>query len=216
MVLDDFLNSEPDCELRRDLGIPENAPVVVAVARLFPLKGYEYFVPAAQLIAAKLPNTCFLIVGDGVMTEMVKSQAMKLGLNFVFAGLVPPSEVHRYIAISDILAHLSLREGLPRAVVQALACGKPAISFDLDGAPEVIIPGETGYLVEPKNSAQVAEFVVELLRDNKRRDVMGAKGKSLVSDKFDWSRMGKVLEAEYKKYVAQIRLRTSSKSKGSD
>ena len=206
MVLDDFLNAKPDRELRGQLGIPETAPVVVAVARLFPLKGYEYFVPAAKLIADKLPETRFLIVGDGVMTEEVKAQAEELGLHFAFAGLVPPSEVHRYIAISDILAHLSLREGLPRAVVQALACGKPAISFDLDGAPEVIIPGETGYLVEPMNSDQVAEFAVELLRDNEKRNVMGEKGKALVADKFDWSRMGNVLEAEYEKYGRQISL----------
>lgn len=211
MVLDDFLNSEPDRELRGKLGIPEKVPVVVAVARLFPLKGYEYFVPTARLIAEKIPETWFLIVGDGVMTDEVRSQAESMGLNFAFAGLVPPSEVHRYIALSDILLHLSLREGLPRAVVQALACGKPAISFDLDGAPEVLIPGETGFLAEPMNSAQVAEFALELFGDDEKRVGMGEKGRALVVEEFDWMRMGDILETEYLKNIPDSAMAMKSK-----
>ena len=90
------------------------------------------------------PDVHFLIVGDGTLREWMDEQIAEAGLTdyFHFAGLVPPDEVYRYIALMDILAHLSLREGLPRCIVQALASGKPALGFRLDGTPEVVIDGE--------------------------------------------------------------------------
>ena len=69
--------------------------------------------------------------------------------NFIFTGLVPPAEVPRYVGIMDALAHLSLREGLPRALPQALAAAKPVVAYDCDGAGEVCLEDETGFLVRP-------------------------------------------------------------------
>lgn len=82
------------------------------------------------------------------MRDELDAQIAALGLtdHFHFAGLVPPAQVHRYLAQADLLWHLSLREGLPRSVVQALATGIPAIGYRLDGTPEVIRDGETGLL----------------------------------------------------------------------
>ncbi len=197
MELEDFINSTPDCELRKKLGIPENVPVIVTVARLFELKGYEYLLPAAKIITAKFPQTHFLIVGDGLLMDDVKDEAEKAGLNFVFAGLVPPSEVGRYIALSDFMIHLSLREGLPRAIVQSLASGKPAIGFDLDGTPEVIVDNKTGFIAEPENSEQVAKFAIKLLEDEKLCQTLGDAGENLVKGRFGWRKMGDILEKEY-------------------
>ena len=197
MELSDFINSEPDCELRKKLSIPDSAPVVVTVARLFELKGYEYLLAAARKISLKFPETRFLIVGDGILMESIKEDAKKGGLNFVFAGLVPPSEVCRYIALSDFMIHLSLREGLPRAIVQSLASGKPAIGFDLDGTPEVIIDGDTGFIAEPENSDQVAEYAIKLLEDPELCRKLGVAGQELVKERFGWQKMGDVLEEEY-------------------
>ena len=197
MELNDFINSRPDCELRKKLGIPEGVPVIVTVARLFELKGYEYLLPAAKIITEKFPNAHFLIVGDGLLMDSVRNEATKSGLNFAFAGLVPPSEVGRYIALSDFMIHLSLREGLPRAIVQSLASGKPAIGFDLDGTPEVIIHNKTGFIADPENSDQVAEFAIKLLNDNELCRSLGAAGQALVKDRFGWRKMGDVLEEEY-------------------
>jgi glycosyltransferase involved in cell wall biosynthesis len=210
MELENFLNSDSNdsrqvnCEMRKSLGIPEKVPVISTVARLFPLKGYEYLVPAARIITEKFPDTYFLIVGDGIMTDEVKNQAKKFGLNFVFSGLVPPSEVYKYIAVSDMMIHLSLREGLPRAIVQALASGKPAIGFDLDGTPEVVINGETGFIAEPKNYEQVADFAIQIIGDRQLMKKLGDKGRELVKQKFGWKRMGNILEQEYLKGVGCI------------
>ena len=85
MELDPFLHSQADCELRGKLGIPGDVKVVGSVARLFPLKGYEYFVPAAAKIAAKVPKVRFLLVGDGIMKPELEAQVERLDLkeNFV-------------------------------------------------------------------------------------------------------------------------------------
>lgn len=197
MELEPYFESKADCELRKKLGIPENAPVIGTVARLFPLKGYEDFMPAAEIIAKKHPETCFLIVGDGIMSEMIRDRAQKSNMKFFFAGLVPPSEVHRYTALMDVLVHLSLREGLPRAVVQGLASGKPAVGFELDGTPEVIIDGKTGFTAKAGNVGAISEKILFLLENPDKAKEMGAAGRKLVSEKFDWRKMADILEKEY-------------------
>ena len=194
-----FANARRDPELRKRLGIPEKAQVVVTVARLFPMKGYEEVVPAAALLAKDFPDLHFLPVGDGPMFDELQKQIASLGLSdrFHFAGLVPPHKVADYIAQGDLLWHLSLREGLPRAVVQALASGIPAIGYKLDGTPEVVIDGETGYVTAPQDIEAVAARSRELLTDPELRRRMGKKGRELVLERFDWRRMADILEKEY-------------------
>ena len=204
MDLEPFLNSKSDKDFRQELGIPEKSFVIGTVARLFPLKGYEYFIPAAAIIAKKYPNVKFLIVGDGVWRELLLEQIIKLGIkkNFIFVGLVSPSEVYRYVAEMDILAHLSLREGLPRAVVQALASGKPAIGYNLDGTPEVIMNEKTGYLLNAKDVNGVAKAGINILKNPEKAKDMGKNGRKLVKEKFDWRFMADVLLKDYLKGIA--------------
>ncbi|MDD5698049.1 MAG: glycosyltransferase family 4 protein [Victivallaceae bacterium] len=203
MEICDFLNSVPEPELGRKLGIPEKVKVIGAVARLFPLKGYEYFLPAAQAIANVCPDVHFLIVGDGPLRESMTSQIERTGLagRFHFAGLVPPGEVYRYLALTDILIHLSVREGLPRCVVQALASGKPAIGFQLDGTPEVIIDGQTGYCAPPEDVRTVIASAVHLLCNPELARKMGENGRQMVAKKFDWHKMADILEEEYQEHL---------------
>ena len=205
MDLDPFLSSQPDPELKRRLKIPEGRPVIGTVARLFPLKGYEQFIPAAIKISAMRPDVHFLIVGDGKMRAELESAIATCGLsdNFSFAGLVPPSEVWRYTALMDMLVHLSLREGLPRAAVQALASAKPVVAFKLDGTPEVVIDGQTGYVVEPENIDSVVFAVNKLLSDPEMAAKMGREGRTLVSSRFDWRKMAEILEQDYKDSLAK-------------
>ena len=122
---------------------------------------------------------------------------MGLQKNFIFTGLVPPSEVCRYIALMDILVHLSLREGLPRSVVQGMAVGKPVIAYPLDGTPEVISSGTTGYLIEPHDTENLVQNINILIRNAQRRYEVGQKAKERVADLFDWRRMADILEKEY-------------------
>lgn len=199
MELEPFLNAKPDPSLRRSLGIPDDRPVVGTLARLFPLKGYEQFIPAAIKVARMRPDVHFLIVGDGAMRAELEETVRACGLasSFTFAGLVAPSEVYRYTAMMDMLAHLSLREGLPRAAVQALASAKPVVAFRLDGTPEVVKDGETGFLVEPEDVEGAVIAMSKLLSDPEAAKKMGRNGRELVSKLFDWRNMVDILEREY-------------------
>ncbi len=207
MEIDKFLNAKPDPVLRGQLGIPEHARVIGAIGRLFPQKGYEYIIPAARRILDVHPETHFLIVGNGSMREELDARIANLGMSdkFHFAGLVPPDEVCRYTALMDILVHLSLHEGLPRAVVQALACGKPAVGFALDGTPEVVIPGETGYLAAPESEADAAAGVIRILDNPKLAARMGENGRKLVAERFPWQKMADILEDEYEQLLHKAR-----------
>ena len=153
---------------------------------------------AAELIR-EFPDTHLLIIGDGPMYDELRRRIAGLGLtgHFHFAGLIAPDQVARHLAQADLLWHLSLREGLPRSVVQALATGIPAIGYRLDGTPEVILDGQTGFCIEPEKVEQVVEATRKIWRDDALRETMGRNGRELVRERFDWRRMADILEAEY-------------------
>lgn len=199
MDMQAFLDAKPEPELRQRLGIGDDCLVVGKIARLFELKGHEYLIAAAPDIVCEFPNVRFLIVGDGVLRESLERDIAASGLSehFIFTGLVSPHEIPRYTALMDVLAHLSLREGLPRTVVQALASGVPAVGFSLDGTPEVILDGETGLLCAPGNVEAVKAALLRLLRDPEQRRNMGRNGRRLVQERFPWQRMADVIEAQY-------------------
>ena len=199
MRIDAFLEARPDPGLRQQLGLPDGAPVVGKIARLFELKGHDTLVDAAPAILEQVPNAVFLLVGDGILRETLEARIRAAGLDkhFFFAGLVPPDHVCRYTALMDVLVHLSVREGLPRAVVQALAAGVPAVGFALDGTPEVIHDGRTGFLCSPGDVAGVARAVTNLLVHPEKARAMGMAGREMVRKQFSWQRMATIIEAEY-------------------
>jgi glycosyltransferase involved in cell wall biosynthesis len=199
MELETFLRSRPEPALRSQLGIPEGVPVVGKIARLFELKGHDYLLSAAPAIVAEFPEVRFLLVGDGVLRPQLEADVRRLGLqkNFVFAGLVTPGEIPRYTALMDMLVHLSLREGLPRTVVQALATGIPAIGFALDGTPEVIEHEKSGFVCPPKDTDAVRDAILTLLRDPARAIQMGQAGQAFVREHFGWRTMVDQIEARY-------------------
>jgi glycosyltransferase involved in cell wall biosynthesis len=194
-----FDRAKRDMALREKFGIPENVNTIVTVARLFAQKGYEYVIPAAKKVLKTHPDTHFLFVGDGPMYDELIAELEKENIkdNFHFAGLVPPDAVASCIAQAELLWHLSLHEGLPRAVVQALAVGIPAVGFALDGTPEVVINGETGFTTPAEDIDMVAEYTAKLLDDPEMRQRMGSAGKAKVLEQFDWRKMADILEKEY-------------------
>jgi glycosyltransferase involved in cell wall biosynthesis len=183
MELDWFLGAGIEADrIRQEFGIPADALVVGKIARLFPLKGHDELLDAAPEIVLRHPGVWFFLVGDGVLYEHVRERARRAGIleNFVFAGLVERERIPQLIGAMDVVVHTSLREGLPRVLPQALAVGKPCVSFALDGAPEVVIHGETGFLVKPRDAAGLADAVSRLLDDPALRERMGEAGRRVV------------------------------------
>ena len=197
--LQPFLTARNDLSLRARYRIEPGDVVIGKIARLFELKGHDALLAAAPAIVAQCPAAKFLLVGGGPWQDRLQERARAIGLadNFVFTGLVPPAEIPALIGMMDVLVHLSEREGLPRALPQALAAGKPVVAFDRDGAGEVCIDGETGFLVEPGNLTQFTERVVQLSRDPALRARLGRRGRSLVKECFG---VDKMVEDLYRLY----------------
>lgn len=171
---------------RAELQFADEDIVVGKIARLFHLKGHEYLIDAAQSVVARNPRVRFLLVGDGVLRAQYERRIAELGLTkyFVFTGLVPPERVPYYLSAMDVLVHTSLREGLARTLPQALIAGKPVVSYDVDGAREVVLPGETGFLLPPKSVAPLAEAILELANDGSLRSRLGERGAARFTEQF--------------------------------
>jgi glycosyltransferase involved in cell wall biosynthesis len=197
--IEPFVEARNDLAFRARLGLAEDAFVIGKIGRLAPLKGHEELFNAFGVLLPKQPKSRLLLVGDGQLRTQLETQAARMGLRdkVVFAGLVTPAEVPRYIGIMDCVTHLSQREALSRALPQALAAAKPIIAYDFDNADEVCLDGETGFLVRTGDTPSVARHLLELSRDSALRARLGQRGQQLVKDRF---RVESMIEQIYQLY----------------
>jgi len=198
------IDDEQKKTFRQQYGISEDAVVLVTIARLFMLKGHEYIIESAKQLSKKFDNVQWLFVGDGELCDKFKKQIASMGLTdrFKFTGLLPPAQIPLAIQSSDILVHCSLREGLARTLPQAMLCGKPAISFDVDGAREVVNQ-QTGRLIEPKNIGQLTAVCTELIEDKTLREQLGQTGQKFIKEKFAPDTMVDIIESVYSKLLSR-------------
>ncbi len=171
--------------VRRELGYEPQHIVVGKIARLFELKGHEDVITAAMYLDRD-PNLRFLFVGDGLWRDKLQKQIDDAGMHdrFQFTGLVPPSRIPELLGAMDLLVHASRREGLARALPQSLIAGKPIISYDIDGAREVCLDGETGFLVRSGYFKDLCEPLRILAGDAALRERMGQEGRRRFTDQF--------------------------------
>ena len=189
--LDPFVHAVRDDELARRLGIGPDYVVLGKIARLCELKGHEDVFAIAPELVRRVPGAKFLFVGDGPWRQRFADLAQAAGLadRFVFTGLVPPAEVGRYVGLMDCLVHLSRREGLPRALPQALAAGRPVVAYDCDGAGEVCRTDETGFLIPPGDHGMLVERLAELAAQPELRRRLGETGRQWVCERFTVARL---------------------------
>ncbi|MCL5096674.1 MAG: glycosyltransferase [Candidatus Omnitrophica bacterium] len=161
------------------------------IARLFKLKGHDDLFAVAPELVRQCPAMKFLLVGDGPWRRRFEERARALGLkaHFVFAGLVPPSDVPRFVGTMDALVHLSRREGLARALPQAMAASRPVIAYDCDGAREVCLENETGFLLAHGDRVGLSRRLIELAVDPALRDRLGRRGRCLARERFPVEKM---------------------------
>ncbi|TWT31936.1 glycosyltransferase family 4 protein [Blastopirellula retiformator] len=191
-------------EMRQKLGYSEEHVVIGKIARLFHLKGHEFVLAAAKRVIEAVPNVRFLWIGDGLLHDKYVEEISAAGLtdHFQLAGLVPPTDIPKYCGAMDILVHASLREGLARALPQALLSGKPAVSFDVDGAREVVVTGETGELIPPKDVDQLADALIRLASDAALRQRLGEEGRRRAAQVFPHRHMTAEIRKTYEQVLA--------------
>ena len=198
--LEPFLNATNDLALRRQFGLEENHFVIGKIARLFKLKGHADLLTAFAKILPQVPHARLLFVGDGALRGEIENQIRALGLDgkVIFTGLVPPDEVARHVGIMDCVAHLSHREALSRALPQALAAGKPVVAYAFDGADEVCLENETGFIVRTGDTDAAAKRLLQLANDSALRKKLGQRGQAFVRENFS---VEKMVEDQYNGYL---------------
>ena len=203
-----FLTAENDPALRARFHLAPEDFVIGKISRLFKLKGHDDLLDIAPDFVRQCPRAKFLFVGDGAWRGRLQNRVRAMGLekHFVFAGLIAPGDVPRYVGIMDALAHLSRREGLARALPQALAAACPVVAYDCGGAGEVCIDNETGFLLRPGDRAMLAQRLGQLAGDPELRRRLGQRGRQFVRQRFAVETMVENLRALYLKLGADAKL----------
>lgn len=174
-----------------------NSLNVIFIGRLEPWKGIEVFLEVAKLIKKKRDDVNFSIVGDGSLRNYVETTAHSL--NGKIFGLVPHERIPNILSEASILVLPSYTEGLPTVCLEALAAEVPIVASNVGGISEVVLDGETGYLVPPANIQLFAEKVLRLLANENLRNRMGGRGRSLVEQFYTWRKVVEKTEKIYEK-----------------
>lgn len=174
--LERFRHARVDPEsLRRALGLRPSGPLVVCVARLVPVKGVEYLLEAVPLVRAAVPAATVMFVGDGPLRPLMERRAAALVRGGAVAFLGLRSDVPEILKLSDVAVLPSLNEGMGRAAVEALAAGRPVVASRVSGIQDIVVDGETGFLVPPADPRALADAVVRVLVTSGLAQAMGAR-----------------------------------------
>ncbi|MCD6360385.1 MAG: glycosyltransferase family 4 protein [Armatimonadetes bacterium] len=198
--------------LRERLGLA-GRPVLLTVARLVARKGHAQVLRALPRVLERVPDACYLVVGDGPLARELRELAdeLKLAENVVFTGPVSDADLAAYYGACDVFVMPSvpvrgeLAEGLGLTFLEAAAAGRPSVGTRFGGIPDAIADGETGLLVEPGDEDQLADALTRLLADPDRARRMGEAARERVQAQFTWNTVADL-------FLQQIRRITLSRS----
>jgi L-malate glycosyltransferase len=188
--------------LRSELSLEDGHVAVTTVARLEDQKGYEFLLQTAALLAPRWPAARFLWVGDGELRGEMARKIEQLGLGDRIRLLGTRTDIADILAASDLFAFASISEGMPNAVLEAMAVGLPVVATDAGGTGELVVPGVTGWLVPTRDPAALVTAMDEALGDPKLRRAMGGGGRSRAEERFTVDRYVEGFEALYERLLA--------------
>ena len=179
-------------------------PLVGTVCGLRPQKALDVLVRAASRLAEQVPDVRVLILGDGPERERLEALIGELGLGstVTLLGVWPPDEVADFVEALDVGVLSSDFEGMPLAVMELMAAGKPVVATAVGGVPDLVLDGVTGLLVPPRDADALAAGLGALLDDPARRAALGEAGRERQRSEFDFGRMVRRLEERYEELLA--------------
>lgn len=193
VLIDAFtVDVEASAQMRARWGVPMDAPVVGIVGRLRPWKGQDHFLRAMRLVADQRPDVWFVLVGEAVFAEsepflpQLRELAAELRLSdrVVFAGQI--EDVAAAYAAMDVVVHCSVEpEPFGRVIIEAMAAARPVVAYGWGGPCEIVVPGQTGFLVPPGDHDALGKAVLGLLQDPERGRAMGAAGRARAEAQYD-------------------------------
>ncbi len=201
ITLEKFEKKQKNSLLRQELGWPPSAPLVVVFSRLNQMKGIQYFLDAAVILAGKFPDARFLVVGDGESRKELEDYAGRLGLGqrAVFTGF--RSDVPELLSEAAVSVLPSLSEGLSNTLLESMAAGVPVVATRVGGNPEVIEDGVSGLLVPPRDSAALAAAIGRVLEDKDLAASFAQAGVRRVAELFSIERSIRETEHLYQQLV---------------
>lgn len=189
-------------ELCRELGLETGVLLVGMVARLQPVKGHRFFIEAAARVSENIANAHFVLVGDGPLRREIERQVEECGISDRVHLLGDRTDVERLVASFDLSVLASLHEGLPNAVMEAMAAGVPVVATAVGGTMELISEGETGFLVPPGNADALAMRMTFALMNREHAADIALRGRERILESFGMKRMVESIEKLYEQMMA--------------
>ncbi len=199
----DFINNsfkEDDrVKIRKNIGISDNESVIIFVGALMRDKGVYELINAFTKISAKHPAVQLIILGEGPennsLNKIISNNRLNNKIHLI--GSHPHDEVYLWLKASDLFVLPTYNEGLPNALLEAMACGLPVIASKVGGIPEVVKDGENGILIAAKNAGALYQALDQMLLNVNLSKGMGKKGKELIENEFTWESNAKKMTDLY-------------------
>jgi L-malate glycosyltransferase len=166
------------------LGLPARRFITIVANMRHEVKDYPMFLRSARRVKSAVPDAAFLLAGEGELSDSLRVMAGDLGISDSAFFLGRCEKVAELLAVSEICVLSSKAEGFSNSILEYMAAARPVVVTSVGGAREVVVEGETGYLVPSGDDAMMAERLIALLQDPQRARAMGAKGKRVVEEKF--------------------------------
>jgi glycosyltransferase involved in cell wall biosynthesis len=205
--LTEFVPHQPDRRVKEEFNIQKGEILVGTLGQLIPGKGQEVLLKAASLVLKQIPQVKFMIVGDGshAYRQKLEELSKDLGLSgtIVFTGF--REDIPRIMNSLDIVVLPSTThlEGLSRVIIEAMASSKPVIATNSGGNPEAVEDGATGLLVPPEDPNRLAESILKLIKDEKKRKQMGEAGRKRAEKLFNIEKNVFRIEKVYEELLCQ-------------
>jgi glycosyltransferase involved in cell wall biosynthesis len=183
---DDQHRTRSTAEVRAELGVEADTPVVGTFAHLSVKKGYRELVRAAELVLNHIPRAQFWCFGEGALRKELEQQARATGISDRFRLLGFRRDVPDLMRAVDVMCLPSHREPFGLVYVEAALAEKPVIACHAGGAPEIIEHGDTGLLVRPQNVPDLTDAILSILDNRDRANAMGRCGRKLALERFTW------------------------------
>ncbi len=190
--------------LRESLGLNGHIRVIGTVGSLYPVKGHKFLIDAAVHVIRRCPDVTFLIVGRGRLREELETQARSLGVDPYIRFLGHRDDVRDLLGLFDVFVLPSLSEGMPLALLEAMAASVPPVATRVGGVSEVVDEGKSGLLVPTTSAQALANGILILLEDPIRAKEMGNCARETVVNRFSLPQM---IEAYQEIYAGLLRQR---------
>jgi len=177
-------------DVRRNLGLDKTTKLMIVIANLIPYKGHSDLLKAAREVVDRFPDAVFLLVGeDRGIQKALEKDVVNLGMEQSIRFLGRQDDIPRLLTASDISILPSHEEGFSNVILESMAACLPVVATDVGGNREAVLDGITGWLIPPEDPKALAQKIVDLLKDPKRAEEWGKRGRERVNQMFTVKKM---------------------------